>query len=71
MATAMARGSSFIFFGMAADGHTSGFIGSVKEIHSFIANFIWAYFVEHVSRAVLHQWRGESLIDRMFNLLAK
>jgi hypothetical protein len=56
---------------MAAHGHTSGFIGSVKEIHSFIANFTWAYFVEHVSRAVLHQWRGESLIDRMFNLLAK
>ena len=67
----MALRGSIIFFGMAADGHTSGFIGSAKEIHSFIGNFIGAYFVEHASMAVLHQWRGESLIDRMFNLLVK
>ena len=69
--TAMALSGSIIFFGMAADGSASGLIGLVREIHGLIANFIWAYFVGHLSMAVLHQWRGESLISRMFNVLAK
>jgi len=71
VATAMALTGSTIFFGMAADGSMSGFLEVVKGIHGFIANFIWAYFVGHVGMAMLHQWRGEPLIVRMFNLLAK
>ena len=49
----------------------NGFIEVVREIHGFIANFIWAYFVGHVGMAVLHQLRGESLISNMFNLIAR
>ena len=71
VATAMALTGSTIFFGMAPDGSMSGFIEVVREIHGFIANFIWAYFVGHVGMAVLHQWRSEPLIFKMFNLLAK
>ena len=71
VATAMALTGSLIFFGMSADGYLSPFLDLVKAIHGFIANFIWAYFVGHVSMAMLHQWRGEPLIVRMFNLLAK
>ena len=71
VATAMALTGSLIFFGMSADGSLSPFLDLVKAIHGFIANFIWAYFVGHVGMAMLHQWRGEPLIVRMFNLLAK
>lgn len=71
VATAMALTGSIIFFGMAADGSMSGFLEVVREIHGFIANFIWAYFVGHVFMAVLHQWRLEPLITRMFNVLRK
>jgi len=67
----MALTGSLIFFGMAADGSLSPFLEVVKAIHGFIANFIWAYFVGHVGMAMFHQWRGEPLIVRMFNLLAK
>ena len=71
VATAMALTGGTIFFGMAPDGSMSAFLEEVKEIHGFMANFIWAYFVGHVGMAVLHQWRGEPLISKMFNLLAK
>ena len=71
VAAAMALTGSLIFFGMAADGSLSHILELVKEIHGFIANFIWAYFVGHVGMAIIHQWRGESLIVRMFDLLAK
>ena len=71
VATAMALTGSLIFFGMAADGSLSPILALVKEIHGFIANFIWAYFVGHVGMAMVHQWRREPLIARMFNLLAK
>ena len=71
VATAMALTGSLIFFGMPSQGSMSGYIGVVREIHGFIANFIWAYFVGHVGMAVLHQLRGESLISNMFNLIAR
>jgi cytochrome b561 len=71
VATAMALSGSTIFFGMTPEGSMSGFIEVVREVHGFIANFVWAYFVGHVGIAILHQWRGEPLITRMFNLLAK
>ena len=71
VATAMALTGSLIFFGMPSQGSMSGYIGVVREIHGFVANFIWAYFIGHVGMAVLHQWRGESLIGNMFNLRAK
>ena len=71
VATGMALTGSTIFFGMAPDGSMNGFIEVVREIHGFIANFIWAYFVGHVGMAVLHQLRGESLISNMFNLIAR
>ena len=70
-ATVMALTGATIFFGMAADGSMSGFVEVVKEIHGFMANFIWAYFVGHVGMAVLHHWRDEPLITKMFNLLVK
>lgn len=70
-ATAMALTGAIIFFGMAPDVSVSGFVEVVKEIHGFMANFIWAYFIGHVGMAVLHHWRGEPLITKMFNLLAK
>ena len=49
----------------------SAFLDVVREIHAFMANFIWAYFVGHVGMAVLHHRWGEPLIANMFNLLAK
>ena len=71
VASAMALTGSLIFFGMAADGSLNPSLEVVKAIHGFIASFIWAYFVGHVGMAMLHQWRGEPLLVRMFNLLAK
>ena len=71
VATAMALTGSIIFFGMPSQGSVSGYIEVVRKTHGFIANFIWLYFIGHVGMAVLHQWRGESLISNMFNLRAR
>jgi cytochrome b561 len=69
--TGMILTGSTLFFGMAPDGSMPGVVKTVEELHEFIANFVWVYFVGHVAMALFHQWRGERLITNMFNLFAR
>ncbi len=70
-ATAMALTGSVLFFGIRADGAMSAYVSLVKEFHEFIASFLWAYLAGHVSMAILHQWQGDKVLSRMFNLVQK
>ena len=69
--TAMAVTGGTIFFAMTPDGGMTPIVRTVAEIHSFIANFMWAYLFGHAGIAVLHQWRESPLISDMFNLIRK
>ena len=67
----MVATGSTLFFGMAPDGSMPSAVKKVEEIHSFMANFIWVYFVGHVAMALFHQIKGVPLITDMFNLKAE
>lgn len=70
-ATAMGLTGGIIFWGMAPNGSASPIIEAIKEIHGFIAAFIWAYFIGHVGMALFHHWRGHRTLIDMFNLAEK
>jgi len=67
-ATAMAVTGGAIFLGMGENGGMSASIHVVREIHEFIANFMWAYLIGHAGMAVLHQWLGHRTLSDMFRL---
>lgn len=68
VATGMAISGSIVFFGMRSNGSMNGFVHFVKEFHQFIANFLWAFLAGHVGMAIIHQWQGDKVLSRMFNL---
>lgn len=67
--SAMAFTGAILFFGLHPNGSGNAFVDSVKNIHMFMANFIWAYFIGHVVMAIIHQMRGERLVIKMFDLI--
>jgi cytochrome b561 len=69
--SAMVLTGATLFFGIAPDGSMSPFVKGVENIHSFMAGFMWVYFVGHVVMALFHQVKGAPLISDMFNLKAK
>ncbi len=66
--TGMAMTGSIVFFGIGPSGTMNNFFTFVKEFHQFIAGFLWAYLAGHVGMAVVHQWQGDRVLTRMFNL---
>jgi cytochrome b561 len=40
----------------------------IADIHSFIANFVWAYWGGHVALALLHNKAGHRTVQDMFSL---
>lgn len=42
-----------------------------KEVHQFLANFVWAYWYGHVGLALLHKWSGHPNVKAMFSLGAR
>ncbi|HWS05151.1 MAG TPA: cytochrome b/b6 domain-containing protein [Burkholderiaceae bacterium] len=40
--------------------------GLVLELHKIVANLMWAYVVAHAGLAVLHQFAGHRVLQRMF-----
>jgi len=65
--SAMAGTGTAIFFGMAPSGAEETTVAIIREIHGFLAGFVVAYLAGHVGMAVLHQYRGERIITRMFS----
>ena len=46
-------------------GDTGGFAHQVAELHSALANLMWAYLGGHVFMALLHQWLGHGTLLRI------
>jgi cytochrome b561 len=69
--TAMALTGATMVLAMASDGSMGTLLRAVRWVHGFVANFMWAYVIGHVTMAVLHQVRGERLLTRMFSLRAR
>lgn len=40
--------------------------GPVLEVHKIVANLMWAYVVGHAGLAVVHQFTGHRVLQRMF-----
>ena len=38
------------------------------EVHSFLATFVWTYWVGHVALALLHRRAGHATLSDMFRL---
>lgn len=66
--SAMALTGATIFFGMSPDGAMPPAILFVAQVHSFVANLMWAYLFGHAGMAILHQLKGSPLVSDMFNL---
>lgn len=64
----MAVTGGIIFFAMSPNGGMALWVVSLAEVHSFIANFVWAYLCGHVGIALLHHSRKSHLISDMFDL---
>ncbi|MFI5304965.1 MAG: cytochrome b/b6 domain-containing protein [Nitrospiria bacterium] len=60
-----------LFYGINSDGAMTHSVHSIKKVHQFIANLMWAYLIGHVSMGILHQWIGHRLLSDMFNLIRK
>jgi len=69
--TAMGLTGGAIFWGMAPDGSAGSFVEAVKEIHGFLAIFVWAYLIGHVGMAFFHHRLGHRTLADMFNLVGK
>ena len=70
-ATGMALTGSVLFFGIGSDGAMNPYVSFVEETHQVTAIFLWAFLSGHVSMAILHQWQGDRVLTRMFNLIEK
>ena len=71
VATLMASTGLVLFFGISPDGRMTPPVHLIKELHEFMATFIWIYLVGHVSMGVLHQYIGHHTLSEMFNLTRK
>lgn len=43
-----------LFFALPENGQTNLVTGAAKEVHEFIAGFVWAYWIGHVAMGLLH-----------------
>lgn len=68
LAAAMALSGTVIFFGMGEDGTTPAAVAALKEVHSFLATFMWIYLIGHGAMAAVHQWLGHRTLSEMFRL---
>jgi len=68
IASAMAVSGGVLYFGVAESGAMPPPVHIVKEIHRFIATFMWIYLGAHAGMAVLHQYLGHRTLSEMFTL---
>jgi cytochrome b561 len=64
----MATTGALVWWGMAASGTLSAWAAVVLDLHQGAASLMWAYLLGHAGMALLHQWRGEAILGRMFSL---
>ncbi len=66
--SAMAVTGAILFFTYPKNGATTPFVGSVADLHSFIANLAWVYWYGHIGMALLHEILGHRVLARIFLL---
>jgi cytochrome b561 len=64
----MALTGAVLFVLFPETGKPDDAVEFIADIHSFIANFVWAYWGGHVALALLHKKAGHSTVQDMFNL---
>jgi len=66
--TGMVLTGGVLFILFPETGKPDAATNFVVEIHSFISNFVWAYWGGHVALALLHKRAGHFLVREMFSL---
>ncbi|MEY2334299.1 cytochrome b/b6 domain-containing protein [Acidithiobacillus ferrianus] len=66
--SAMAVTGAILFFTYPKNGAKTPFVGSVADLHSFIANLAWVYWYGHIGMALLHEILGHRVLARIFLL---
>jgi cytochrome b561 len=64
----MALTGAALFVLFPETGKPDDTVEFIADIHSFIANFVWAYWGGHVALALLHKKAGHSTVQDMFSL---
>lgn len=64
----MACSGILAWLGMDETGALTGWARIALDIHQLTANFMWLFLIGHAGMALLHQYRGEATISRMFSL---
>lgn len=71
LTTLMATTGVFLFLGISPQGEMSRSTHIVKNVHGFMATFVWIYLIGHCSMGVLHQLLGHRTLSKMFNLIER
>ncbi len=66
--SAIAITGGMLFLMLPAHGNPSAFTHNVGELHSLISELVWTYWFGHIGMALLHQFRGDRTLRRMFRL---
>ncbi|MEJ2650708.1 MAG: cytochrome b/b6 domain-containing protein [Gammaproteobacteria bacterium] len=66
--TGMALTGAVLFVVFPESGKPDDTVEFIADVHSFIANFVWAYWGGHVALAFLHKQAGHSTVQDMFSL---
>lgn len=64
----MALTGAALFVLFPETGKPDDSVEFIADVHSFIANFVWAYWGGHVALALLHKKAGHSTVQDMFSL---
>jgi cytochrome b561 len=64
----MALTGAALFVLFPETGKPDATVEFIADIHSFIANFVWAYWGGHVALALLHKKAGHTTVQDMFSL---
>jgi cytochrome b561 len=63
----MAMTGTLVWVGMDASGALAPWAAPVLDLHQAVASLMWIYLFGHAGMALLHHWRGEATLRRMFS----
>ncbi|MHB8347669.1 MAG: cytochrome b/b6 domain-containing protein [Acidiferrobacterales bacterium] len=66
--SAIAVTGGMLFLMLPAHGNPGTFTRNVGHLHSLISELVWTYWFGHIGMALLHQFRGDRTLRRMFRL---
>lgn len=64
--TAMIVTGGALFVLWPSSGKPGELADNIGDLHSLLANFVWAYWYGHIAMAVFHQVTGHGTLRRMF-----